>query len=248
MANTKTLSNNIYYNRNHGEISMATANKRIRGGELIRSIILKQAVRMRQITSHQALWVEVVWGNTIAQRNGQWSISAARNIQKHTAALAKPIFAETRGRRLSGRIYYDCADEGAIEYLAHAAFQATSLFQSFGTTSHLKPLQFEKDKQIIKAIVYGLFTRPRMAGYIKTSVEEGLTIEPAPRCASEDLLRDIQLRQHNAQRVIHEEAIAHQRAVSLFKRILPAFIAYSNTQKQITQMATVDDWESLCEE
>ena len=90
----------------------------------------------------------------------------------------KPIVAEVRSNNvLSGRIYYDCNTEQDIHYLAKVVFESTSLFQNTThgkkTNKKLKPLDIEKDIDIIKAIVYGLFTRPRMTCTVKVDITEG---------------------------------------------------------------------------
>jgi hypothetical protein len=255
---TKQLSNIIFYSKPLGEVSMATAGKRARGGELLRTLVLKHAVRTRKITQHQANWVEEVWGNTIGQRTGQWSVSAARTMSAHTANQRKPIFAEARsnGKGHTGRIYFDCDSEDDIETLAQVVFESTSIFQSFGKgKKKVAPLVFEKDKQIIKAIVYGLFMRPRMAGYIKTDIEDGLTIEPAPRCISENALRTIRLLQVRKQEEAgkrRDDARKRQRTQARFMRWASAFVQHANKQRefdaQLANMAEVDDWETLCDD
>lgn len=260
MNMTSSLCDTIYGKRNtQWEVNAGNFRSKVRGG-FRHELILQQAIKNRKISSHQASWVSTVWQKTLSNQNANWSDHVARSIETYTKKTDKPIVAEVRSNNvLSGRIYYDCDTEQDIHYLAKVVFEATSLFQNTThgkkTNKKLKPLDIEKDIDIIKAIVYGLFTRPRMSCSVKVDITEGAVTENSPRCVSEDSLRKIQMEQiqknkQQAEIIQARAEHAKAKAVQRQKFVLWAhsFIEHVAEEKRISnslaEMEGADDWET----
>ena len=257
---TSYLCDTIYGKRNsQWEVNAGNFRSKVRGG-FRHELILQQAIKNRKISSYHASWVSIVWQKTLSKQNANWSDHVARSIETYTKKTNKPIVAEVRSNNvLSGRIYYDCNTEQDIHYLAKVVFESTSLFQNTShgkkTNKKLKPLDIEKDIDIIKAIVYGLFTRPRMTCTVKVDITEGAITENSPRCVSEDSLRKLQMEQiqKNKQKaeLIHARA-EHAKTNAIrrqnFIRWVHSFIEHVAEEKRISnslaEMEGVDDWET----
>ena len=261
MNSTYRLCDAIFGSRGSRlEVDMNAAGKRERSGMKRYELVLDNARRRGSITAKQKKAITEIFSATIAGRIGSlWSTGIASSIDKYTRNSEKPIVAELRvqggaGHRrkiYSGRIYFDCKDESSLEYLSRVVFEGTDLIKKSG-------LQWTdaSDRAVIKAVVAGLFTRPRMADWIAVDVQEGANVEASPRCISESKLREIQ---HKEKAVAAEQArLAEIERTNQLRRhrfIVWArkFIQDSKIEKEKNekwdQLAeeVVDDWESLCD-
>ena len=260
MNMTSSLCDTIYGKRNsQWEVNAGNFRSKVRGG-FRHELILQQAIKNRKISSHQASWISIVWRNTLFNDRSNWSDSVVAAIAMYTKKTNKPIIAERRSNnRLSGRIYYDFNTEQDIHYFAKVVFEATSLFKisTSGKKSNKKinPLDIDKDIDIIKAIVYGLFTRPRMCCSVKVDIIDGAITENSPRCISEDSLRKLQMEQiqknkQQADLIQARAEYAKAKAVQRQKFVLWAhsFIEHVAEEKRISnslaEMEGADDWET----
>lgn len=197
---SKTLCNAIFGTRGSRlEINMNSAGKRETGGSRRYEIVVENARRYGKLTSHQKSAVIDVFQKTICSRPGNlWSVSVASALMKHTNStivgeLRSQGGKNHRRKMLSGRIYFDVNSDGDLENLAHAIYLATDLFKP----TNKRPLSWTdvKDKALIKAIVFGLYTRPHMADWIPVDIQEGCHVEAAPRCISASKLEEIKQKQ-----------------------------------------------------
>lgn len=246
MNQTVTLCNALFGTRHtKWEINASNAHQKVRDGYM-RDFTLKQAVRTRKITQHQANWVTQVWLQTICYTHSNWSTSVATAIHKHSATLRKHIVAElrTQGSKqysrkvVSGCVYYDCSSESALEYLAKIVYDSTCLFKTQIKNKNLKPLSFEEtnDRAVIKALVYGLFTRPRMCAWIKTDIQDGAIVDASPRCISESTWHEIQRRQ--------ELYSIQQNAEMVRKQNRAKFMTWAHGFIAHFRLPTLDDWDA----
>ena len=260
MNMTSSLCDTIYGKRNsQWEVNADNFRSKVRGG-FRHELILKQAIKNRKISSHQAHWVSIVWKNTLVNSISNWSETVASCIEIYTKKINKPIIVERySNHRLSGRIYYDFNTEQDIHDFAKVVFEGTSLFKNREcgrkTNKKINPLDINKDIDIIKAIVYGLFTRPRMCCSVKVHINDGAITENKPRCISEDMLRKLQMEeiQKNKQQAELIRARAEYvkaKAVQRQKFVLWAhsFIEHVAEEKRISnslaEMEGADDWET----
>lgn len=214
--------------------------------------VLKQALNKGKITKHQFDWIDCVWNKTLSNNTSNWSMSIAESLKKHTKNMENPIIVELRSQGsskyakiiISGCIYYDCSSEDKIDYLTLMIYNSTSLFtHSFHKNKKkLNPLNINNpsDRAVLKAIVYGLFTRPRMCSWMKSDIYDGVTIEDSPRCISEDTLRKkihinkLKLNQQNAiiqQQSLRKKQIRIRR--EKFKNWASSFICQVSYEKRL---------------
>ena len=230
------------------EINADTLTRRQRGGHTNEKIVLDNAVRRNSITQRQRKCIEVVFGNTIRGR-GTWSISAADSLEKSTKNSQRPIVAELRpqgsGIRtrmvIGGRIYFDISTKTDTEYLAKSVFEGTDVFRN----SKLN-WNDQADKAVIIALVVGLFTRPRMASWIRVDITEGSTTEASPRCISERALGELRAREAQKARLLEEEA--SQQIARMAKKA--KFVAWASTFVPIARAEASREagWSALLEE
>lgn len=252
------------------EVNASTFHDRPRGTKhYIHEMVLKQAISKRKITKHQSDWVSEVWNKTLSNGKTNWSSSIACSIEIYTKTQDKPIIAERRAQgqgkhtRMvhSGCVYYDCKSEEDIAYLTKVIYHSTSLLtvqSKRKKIKKIKPLDINNpsDFNVLKAIVYGIFTRPRMCCWTKTDIIDGAITENTPRCISEDTLRKIQINKHekneqeNAMiqtRIMEQKVKAVQR--SKFLTWSRSFITHMCEEKRIIDSLetingeNVENWE-----
>lgn len=268
---TAILCESIFGKRNtKWEVNASTFHDRPRGMKhYMHEMVLKQAITKGKITKHQSDWVSAVWNKTLSNGRTNWSTNIASSIELYTKTQEKPIIAELRSQGQgkhartvpSGCVYYDCKSEEDIAYLTKVIYDSTSLFTEQckrKKNKKIKPLDINdpSDFIVLKAIVYGLFTRPRMCCWIKTDIIDGAITENTPRCISEDTLRKIQLNKHekhqqeNAmiqRRILEQKAKAVQR--SKFLTWSRSFITHMCEEKRIIDSLktingeNVENWE-----
>lgn len=213
---TEQLCDLIYGKMNMWNINAGTFHERPRGFKEYKwEIFLKKSIRNRKINQKQANWIISVWNKTIRNNTSNWSVNIADSIEKYTKNSLKPIVAEKKQlgvkgftkNSLSGCLYYNCKTEEEIEYLTNVIYHCTTLFTTYFKKNNnikLLPLDFNdpNEKKVLKAIVYGLFTRPRMCSSIKTDIIDGAITENSPRCICESNLIQLKLNLEQKKRQI----------------------------------------------
>lgn len=249
MNNDQTLINAIFGPRgSRTEINTDTVSRRQRGGTTNQEIVLSGAVRYNRITSRQKKAIETVFASTIAGKSA-WSIATARALQTHSASMERPIVAELRPQGsgahtrmvYGGRIYFDVNTAGDLAYLAKSVYDATDIFKS----SKLVWTD-ASDQAVIKALVAGLFTRPRMSSWIRVDITEGSSTEASPRCISERAL--VELRAREAAKARKQQEDLEAKAVRAEKQT--KFVNWARTFVPIAQAEAKREagWAALLEE
>lgn len=248
MSSYNELTNTLFSRKGDRlELNMETAGRRLRGGNTTMKAVLDLASRGNRINARQRKGAEHVFSRTISGRSANgWAISAAIALESHTSNSIKPIVAELRpqgsGQRrrmvVGGRIYYDINSDTEVEYLAKAVFEATDIFSG-------SRLTWEQDSRIISALVYGLFTRPRMADWVAVDITEGSSVEASPRCISTEVLAGIRRREAAKERQDAEEAAKAQKIRARQEK----FLAWTRTFIPIAQAEAKREagWAALLE-
>lgn len=179
------------------EINMNEATKRLKSGKLSYEHSLDNCQRNGKITNKQKNAIQEIFKKTIGGRIGSlWSVSAAAAIHEYSHTTTTPIVGEIRyqgaknykRRMFSGRIYFDVSSDERLELLSKMIYEATDLFK---TNKNKLIWNDSNDRYLIKAIVLGLYTRPRMADWISVDIQEGGCVEASPRCISESKLKEL---------------------------------------------------------
>ena len=263
----------IFGKRDKWELNVDTYREKIKmSGEFRRNNVLKDAKRRCKLSHNQVKWIECVLDKTLVCYMTNWSIQASRAIMEYTRSTGnKHIIAQCRkqgsNESLSGCIFYDIKTSADMDHLTRVIYHSTDLFktcfiyQKKQNTNTLKPLNLNDtlDFEVIKALVYGLFARPKMCCSIRLVITEGIETENSPRCISEDYLiqerralqnkNNVEIQIKKSQRIA---ILSYWGAASQLRKIAKKYTQHIKKDDEITNKLLtlqtnndVDDWESV---